>query len=121
MPTSDSDWIQDGTVTTYDTDGSVYEVVQLPPQGLATEDTANKLVEWLDANIPEGALWTLRDDYELMSQGQQHFNCACWMAVAANGFSVNAGNCWYNLFAYPNPTQAQVEELHAGASKQVET
>ena len=114
MPVSDDDFIQDGTVTTTWPDATT-TTEPLNPQSHATDETADRLVEYLNENYPEGREWTKKDIN--VSQGQVTYSCPCWQAVAANGFMVNAGNCYYNLFFYPDPTPAQETELHEGASK----
>jgi hypothetical protein len=116
--TEPTDWIQYGVVSTTHPDGHVTRE-HLNAQGLATTATADKLRTWLDENIPEGREWIITNNH--VNGGSVIYNCPCWMAVAQNGFQVNAGNCWYNLFYYPDPTPAQVEELHKGASAQPAT
>lgn len=115
--TDPSDWIHDGEVTTTWPDGHT-TTEPLNYQGLATDETADKLLDWLDTNIPEGAEWTKKNIN--ISQGQVSYNCPSWQAVAKNGFIVSCGHTWYNLFFYPNPTQATLDELHKGASAPVE-
>lgn len=111
MPTEESDFIQDGKVVTIGADGSVAKVDKLNPHQLATDETADKLIEWLDVNIPEGAQWSLKNLHE--DPGPNHkYNCPCWQAVAANGKMVSAGETWWNLFEYPLPTAATLDELH---------
>jgi hypothetical protein len=115
MPTvQDSDFIQNGFVVTMGDDGQVYKAEKIFPRSLATDETTAQLLAWLDENIPEGQQWAKRDIN--VSQGQTIFTCPCWQAVARNGFMVSAGYTWYDLFYYPNPTQATLDLLHQGAS-----
>jgi hypothetical protein len=115
--TNPEDWYQDGTVTTYGADGEIASVQNLNPQQLAKEDSASKVIAWLEANIPEGNAWTLKDIHPEMTNYNHSYNCPCWMAVAANGQQFNAGELYWNLFEYATPTQSVVDELHrlAGA------
>jgi hypothetical protein len=113
MPTSPSDFIQNGVVITIGADGSVAKIDKLNPHQLATTETAESLLEWLDQNIPEGQKWTLLNLYAQTGHDPHHaYNCPAWQAMAANGQYVCAGETWWNLMEYPNPTQSTVDELH---------
>jgi len=116
MATYPTDFIQDGTVTTYGAGGEIVNVQKLNPQQLATDETADKLLKWLTINIPEGCEWTLEDIYLGMNGPNYKYSCPCWQAVAANGQKFSAGVTYFNLFNYPNPTTATVDELHSLAS-----
>jgi hypothetical protein len=106
------DYIQDGTMVQYGADGSISQVVKLNPQQLATDESRDKVLEWLADNVPEGAPWTTADDHAAMTNSQTKYNCPCWKAVAKNGQEFNSGELYHNLFDYASPTPAVVDELH---------
>jgi hypothetical protein len=114
--TKPEDFIQDGEVVTYGADGQVANVQRLTAQQLATAETMEKLLPWLEDNIPEGHAWYAHDLYKDMSTTNHKYSCACWQAVSANGAMFSGGLSWWNLFEYSVPTPATLAELHTLAS-----
>jgi hypothetical protein len=115
MPTQPSDYIQNGTVTTYGADGTVVRVQNLNPQQLATDASRDQVLEYCQQNVPEGSPWGFVDLNAQMNTANYVYNCPQWQIKAANGQLFNAGELFNGLYAYATPSQAVVDELHAKA------